>query len=246
LVHFPLTWLSAIPGILAGHSAISRIRADRRSKGMVIAIIGMAFCYLNLAALTARVVYHFASGEKGWGRISSQSTARNSNPVPGISPNRTAPVRKARPTAAQPVIPREPRVATDPAKVEIAATPVTGTISGQNFTCDRAVLQTGHLTLSQGPGFTPAFRVQIPLQLKWGDSISGKQFLISSFATTPPGILLSCQQPGKWNSDILSRNYVLRLEFGEPITGRIRGKIYLEASPSHKTKFEGTFQAEMK
>ncbi len=245
-VHFPLTWLSAIPGILAGHSALSSIRADRRLKGTVIAIIGLAFCYLNVAALSARVVFHFASGEKGWGQIASRSTPVRPNFMPAQSPVWARSVRNDRPASTRPATPSESKVVADPLKVEIAAAPVAGTLSGRDFTCDKAVVQSGLLILSHGLGPIPLARLQLPIQLKWGESIAGKRILISSQATVPPGIILNWHEPGKSGSDILARNYVLRLEFGEPARGKIPGKIYLESSPSHKTKIEGSFEADMK
>jgi uncharacterized protein YegJ (DUF2314 family) len=245
-VHFPLTWLSAIPGILAGHSAISAIRADRRLKGMVIAIIGLALCYLNVAALTARVVYHFASGEKGWGSISVRSGSPQYNPTPPAPPFQSNPPRNTRSTTAPPPAPAEPRVTTDPTKVEIAESPVSGTIGGQSITLDRAVIQTGFLKLSKGIEMVPDFSVMIPLQLKWGESIAGKKYLITSFATVPPAISLRWKEKDRLGVDSLYRNYVMRLEFGEPVGGRISGKIYLESGANQKTKLEGTFQAQMK
>ena len=140
----------------------------------------------------------------------------------------------------------EPRVATNPLKVEIPASPVAGIIAGQTFSCDKVTLNNGWLAFSQqGKGITPELKATFTLNLKWGEAIGGKQIIVTSQATVPSPVSIDWHDQGTFQSEFIARNYVLRLEFGTQTGKTILGKIYFESSASHKTKFAGTFEAQV-
>jgi|GEM_PF-1873244 len=235
LTHVPLlgTPLLLIALFLA-HGSLETSRIDRSTVGRIVAVIALTLSYLMAVFLAWAAYRHFTHPR-------SNASSNQSRFVIADNPARETPSRPAAPPR-----PPDPRVTTNPLKVEIPDVPISGTIGGQNFTCDRATLWGGFLKLEKGREFTPDASLQFPIDLAMGESIAGKKIVVTSAATVPHGITITWREGNSPNSDIIGNNYALRLEFGTPANGKVPAKMYLEASQSHKTKLAGTFDVEMK
>jgi len=123
-----------------------------------------------------------------------------------------------------------------------------GRIRGSGFFCERATLQGGTLTLRQGKTLPPDLGISVNLFAQQGEDLTGKTIEIGPDRAPPlPKVVL------RWKSDQdkaitqnLTQGYALKIVFGDPMEGRMPGKIYLCLPDDLKSFVAGTFDAEMR
>ncbi len=137
---------------------------------------------------------------------------------------------------------------TDIANVAIPDAPIAGRIHGSGFRCERATLTGGALTLRQGDGWPPHLAVSILLPAQRGEFLSGKNIIIPAGATSalPRLILRWRDAASQEHKEEFGRDYVLKLGFGNAVTGTISGRIYLAAPDETKSFVAGAFTAEIR
>ncbi len=238
-----LGFLTGIPAVICGHATLRRIRAGRAvgGKGLAVAglVMGYALSLLSLAFVAFAVVAVL--------RVRAQFAEAMQNPPPGMTVRVTrGPGQSVGPMeAANGATPDEPAVATDPATVDIPATPAAGTVRDQRFQCEKATLQSGILTLRQGKDFFADLEVKVFLFLTPGEKLDGKSYrIVPGAAVGSPHVYASKRQGQLPDTKSLTDGYVLRLEFGQAAAKGIPGKIYLELPKSYGTTLAGTFTAE--
>jgi len=137
----------------------------------------------------------------------------------------------------------------DLTNVKIPETTASGKIHGVRFTVEKANIENGILTIRQGKDFFPDYAVLIFLFLKKGEKLAGRTFNISKdkgFGV--PHIHMKYKQEGKKfpKTEMFTKKYAMRLEFGKKENGFYPGKIYLSVPDELQSYVAGTFQAEAK
>ena len=123
-----------------------------------------------------------------------------------------------------------------------------GGIRGSGFSCERATLEGGTLSLRQGKGWPPDLGVTILLPFRPGENFNGKTVEVAPGQAPPvPRVVLRWkddqQQPAKQN---IEGGYALKVAFGQPANGRMPGKIYLCLPDEAKSFVAGIFEAEIR
>lgn len=171
---------------------------------------------------------------------------------PAVAP--VAPQKSEAPTTAPPVTP--PPVAAPVGSdrnwklnldgVVLPETPVAGRLSGREFTCQRATLLGGSLSLRQGNKWPPELGVVIGLHAIRSADLAGKTIGVRTNLAAAPRVSLRWkddqQQPATGN---FNGGYALRIEFGPLTDGRLPGKIYLCVPDEQKSYVAGSFSAEI-
>jgi hypothetical protein len=125
---------------------------------------------------------------------------------------------------------------------------VAGSVHGNGFVCDRAVLRGGILSLRQGRTWPPDLGVTVVLPAPQAEFLSGKTILVGARRPPPvPKVLL------RWKDEQeepvvkeYTNGYLLKLEFGQTDNGRMPGKIYLSFPDEARSFAAGTFDAEIR
>jgi len=125
-----------------------------------------------------------------------------------------------------------------------------GTINGQKFQCEKAVLQGNILHLRQGKDFFADLELVIFFFLEENETLEKKTFEVAANKNFGnPHIHM------KWKSkdedfspktEIFMNGYSMRIEFGAGTEGILPGKIYLCLPDEEKSAVAGKFEAEIK
>jgi hypothetical protein len=238
--HIPITHVCLISGLICGHVALRRIRADQSLYGKLWAWIGLASGYGLILIITTSIGYIVAV-QKGWiqpGQSRQQRPSFQNHPVqfsPMPRPGRTAGTpRQAGPSAAEP----------EPPAIAIKNN-VSGKLAGQSFRCDRARLLGSMLELSQGTDFIPDTTVTV-IGMPGGDP-SGRTVIAPAPAGSfPPHVNLKWWENGRPRFSPVQGDFTLRLEFGQRSGNLIPGKIELEIPGAPAAKLSGEFTAEIR
>jgi hypothetical protein len=128
----------------------------------------------------------------------------------------------------------------------IPAATVVGSVSSNGFFCEKATLQGGNLFLAQGNGFPADLGIAIGL-LQQGQSLSGRTILVP--ANRGPPVPLVVMRWKDEQDEPMTKNfsggYALKIIFGQPVNGRIPGRIYIALPDDSKSFAAGTFEAEL-
>jgi hypothetical protein len=123
-----------------------------------------------------------------------------------------------------------------------------GSLRGNGFQCERAILQGGQLTLRQGASNVPDLAFAIGFLAQSADELAGKVITVNPDQTLPgPKVTM------RWRTDwqkagnkAFQTNYLLKAVFGVPGRGKIQGKIYLGLPDSTKSFVAGSFEADIR
>jgi hypothetical protein len=123
-----------------------------------------------------------------------------------------------------------------------------GSINGSGFSCERASLQGGVLTLRQGKGSPPDLAVSVHFFAQQGEELSGKTVEIGPDRQPPlPKVVLRWKgNDDKGVSRTYNSGYAMRVEFGDAANARISGKIYIALPDDAKSFVGGDFVAEIR
>ena len=134
------------------------------------------------------------------------------------------------------------------AKAKAPETVASGRIRGSGFFCEKATLQGGTLTLRQGKTWPPDLGISINLFAQQGEELSGKTIEVGPDRPLPlPKIVLRWKnEQDKAVTQNLTQGYALRVVFGDPMEGRMPGRIYIGLPDDSKSFVAGTFDAEIR
>jgi hypothetical protein len=134
------------------------------------------------------------------------------------------------------------------ANVGFPEAPVVGSIHGTGFSCEKATLKGGTLTFRQGHTWPPDLGVSVLLIAREGEDLAGKFIAIPADRPPPiPRVVLRWkdeqQEPA---SQTINAGYAMKLAFGQPVNGRMPGKIYLCFPDDPKSFIAGVFEAQIR
>jgi len=123
-----------------------------------------------------------------------------------------------------------------------------GSIHGEGFACERAILTGGNLSLRQGAGWPPDLGINIAFFAKLGEELSGKTLEVTPERLPPlPKVTLRWKNDqNKGMSESFNNGYAFRVVFGPASNGRITGKLYIAFPDGAKSFVAGTFDAEIR
>jgi DNA-directed RNA polymerase subunit RPC12/RpoP len=121
-----------------------------------------------------------------------------------------------------------------------------GRIHGKDFIVERAILQSGTLTLRTGRGGPVDFGVIINFGGAQPESLAGQSLNITTNADKAAGIMLRWRDGDQQSRVTISNSYALRLDFGRLAGNHLTGKIYLCAPDETKSYIAGTFNADIR
>jgi len=133
--------------------------------------------------------------------------------------------------------------------LETAAIPdstAAGRIHGKDFIVERAILQSGALTLRAGRGGPVEFGVIINFGGAAPESLAGQLLDITTNADKAAGVMLRWKDDDQQSKVTVTNGYALKLVFGRLSGNHLPGKIYLCAPDETKSYIAGTFNADIR
>jgi hypothetical protein len=121
-----------------------------------------------------------------------------------------------------------------------------GRIHGEDFVCDRAVLQGGTLNLRMGREWPPDLGLSVYLYARQPEELSGKSAQVSTNSIRSPRLVLRWKEDGRNRTKTFTNGFALKLEFGALNGNRMPGKIYLCLPDESQTCVAGVFNAEIR
>jgi DNA-directed RNA polymerase subunit RPC12/RpoP len=126
-------------------------------------------------------------------------------------------------------------------------TAAAGRIHGSDFTCDRAVLQNGLLTLRRGRSGPADLSLSIQVGPKQGEDLSAKNLNITTTSAPAPRVTLRWKNDGQPSASAqFNKGYAMKLQLDQAAGGKAAGKIYLCTPDDAKSFVVGTFAAEVR
>jgi hypothetical protein len=124
---------------------------------------------------------------------------------------------------------------------------VVGSIHGNGFLCERAILKGDRLSLRQGPAGPPDLGLTVSLGGRPPEELTGKTILVNPTTPVPaPRVVL------RWKDDHqepvtehIHSGYAMKLMFGRITDGRIYGRVYIALPDEQKSFAAGNFEAEI-
>ena len=159
--------------------------------------------------------------------------------------NRDLNARAATAALAQNAAARVSLWVADVATAQIPSTPAIGSIAGEPFTVERAVIENGILSLRHGGGVFAEHEFTLFLFLN-GRSAAGRNFQVkpeSSFGSLHVHMKRLPKNQKLPETQIFITGYGLRLEFGERAGNELPGRIYLCLPDAARSFLAGTFRA---
>lgn len=126
-------------------------------------------------------------------------------------------------------------------------TTVAGRIHGSGFFCERAILRSDFLSLSQGKTWPWDLGVNVNLLARQAEDLSGGSLEVTPDRPRAPHILLRWKDEHQQSAtETITNGYALKLVFGQAANGRMPGKIYLCLPDEARSFIAGTFDAEIR
>ena len=121
-----------------------------------------------------------------------------------------------------------------------------GRIHGQDFIVERAILQSGTLTLRAGRNGTVEFGVMINFGGAQPESLAGQSLNIATNVNKAAGVTLRWKDDDRQSKATITNGYALRLNFSRLSGNHLSGKIYLCTPDETKSYIAGTFNADIR
>jgi len=176
---------------------------------------------------------------------------QNRTPAPVEPPAKTS--RQTPPAPVAEAAPPKPATLAPPASdtnwtltLDAVATPeaaVAGRIHGRDFIAERAMFQSGLLTLRAGAHGPVEFGVLINFAGAAPEALAGKTINVTPDAEKAATVNLRWKDDSGTQKQSYNAGYAMRLEFGALAKGRLSGKIYLCAPDPEKSYLMGSFNA---
>ncbi len=130
----------------------------------------------------------------------------------------------------------------------IPQTAAAGSVRGRGFSCERATLTAGTLTLRQGRTWPQELGVTVVMFANQAEELSGKT--VDVWANRPPPVPRVIL---RWKDDrqqvgtqTYTEGYAMRIVFGDAANGRMAGRLYLCLPDEAKSFVGGVFDAEIR
>jgi DNA-directed RNA polymerase subunit RPC12/RpoP len=124
--------------------------------------------------------------------------------------------------------------------------PAVGRVHGHSSTLDRAIFQTGTLTLRPSVKGSPDVSIAISFGGAAPEALAGQTINVTTGADKAAGVTLRWKDGSQSGNENFDNGYALRLEFGALANSRIPGKIYFCAPDDSKSYAMGTFNLEVR
>ena len=121
-----------------------------------------------------------------------------------------------------------------------------GRIHGQDFIVERAILQSGTLTLRAGRAGTVESGIIINFGGAQPESLAGQSINVTTDADKAAGVMLRWKDGDQQSKVTITNGYALRLNFGRLSGNHLPGKIYLCTPDETKSYIAGTFNADIR
>ena len=133
----------------------------------------------------------------------------------------------------------------DLAKAVIPDQTVSGSVHGEGFLCEKAVLQGGTLSLRQGKVWPPDLGISLHLFVQQADELNGKTLVVRPDRPPPlPEVVLRWKDEQKQPANSrMQSGYALKLTFGQATEGHMTGRVYIALPDDHHSFAAGTFDA---
>ena len=120
-----------------------------------------------------------------------------------------------------------------------------GTVHGNGFLCEKAILQGGTLSLRQGKVWPPDLGVSIHLFATQAEDLNGKTLIVRPDRPPPvPAITVRWKDEQKQPASAhIDSGYAMRVVFGQASDGRMPGTIYIALPDESKSFAAGSFEA---
>lgn len=129
----------------------------------------------------------------------------------------------------------------------IPETPAAGRIHRRAFTCDRAVLQGGRLTLRAGHSGPIELGIDVYFFAKEPEELIGRSAEVKPDDAKAPRVNLRWKEADKVTTEpFRNGGYAMKVEFGNAAGGKLPGKIFISLPDESKSWIAGTFIADMK
>ena len=125
-------------------------------------------------------------------------------------------------------------------------TPAVGRVHGQSSTLDRAIFQSGVLTLRPSVRGSAEVSIAINFSRARPDALAGQTINVTTNADQAARVTLRWKDNGQNQKDTFNTGYALRLEFGALDQKRLPGKIYFCAPDDSESYAMGTFMAQVR
>ena len=123
--------------------------------------------------------------------------------------------------------------------------PAGGKVHGKFFTAERMILNKDGLTIRTAD-FPPEAGTTIYLHPNPIEGLFGKSLLFEPNTPGAPAVYLRWKNAqGRETDEVETSGYALRIEFGNPVSNHIPGKIYLCAPDEMQSYVVGSFNAEI-
>ena len=125
--------------------------------------------------------------------------------------------------------------------------PAVGVVHGSGFSCERATLLGGILTLRQGHSWPPDLGITVQLYARQGEELSGKIVEVVQERADAPKIVLRWRDEQDFDrTRNFTSGYALKVIFGLASNAHMPGKIFLSLPDDEKSVVAGTFDAEIR
>jgi hypothetical protein len=126
-------------------------------------------------------------------------------------------------------------------------TAAAGSVHGNGFFCEQAILRGGFLSLNQGDAKSRDLVIFVNLFAHQGEELSGKTVEIGPDRPSAPPVGLRWRKAQqKSASRTFTNGYALKVVFGQATNKHMPGKIYLCLPDPAKSFVAGTFDAEIR
>jgi hypothetical protein len=226
--------IGAIPGIICGHLARTRIARDRSLKGAGLALAGLIISYLSLAL----IIGWYGFGAPYLKKMADQKAAQEAEAKRQAD-------EQAKAAKAAEIAAAKKRAGwnLDLSVADFPDRDASGKIHSVNFTVEAALFSGSSVVLQQTNGSSRI--MQLASLLKPGESFANLSLNIATNDTNRiPKITLAWRDAGaaKAGNQIFTNGYAMKLEFGSISNGVLPGRIYLSLPDPEQSYVGGNFE----
>ena len=135
----------------------------------------------------------------------------------------------------------------DLGNVVIPETTAAGSVHGNGFRCEKAILRGGLLSLNQGKSWPWDLGVAVGFFARAGEELSGKAVEIEPSRPRAPRVVLRWKDERREPvTESITHGYAMKVAFGQATNGHVPGTIYLCLPDGARSFVAGTFDAEIR
>ena len=214
--------------------------APEKNWPMAVVALAVLVCAAGAAVFVFRgKIFKSSSAVTPTNQVASESDGESAPPRTQVRTNRPPAPRVAPPAS-------DTNWMLDLGTAAIPSSTAAGRIHGKDFIVERAILQSGTLTLRTGRGGPVEFGVIINFGGAQPESLAGQSLNITTNADKAAGVMLRWKDDDQQSKVTITNGYALRLNFGQLSGNHLSGKIYLCVPDETKSYIAGTFNADIR